>query len=37
MPVMYSLSHIFRLCSAYATVSVTLERFFAIVYPFKVG
>jgi len=36
LPVCYSLSHIFRLCSAYTTVSVTLERFFAIVYPFKV-
>jgi hypothetical protein len=36
MPVCYGLVHIFRVGSVFATLSVTLERFFAIVFPFKV-
>ena len=35
MPVAYGLTHTFRLGSVLATLSVTLERFFAIVKPLK--
>ncbi len=35
MPVSYGLTHTARVGSVYATLSVTLERFFAIVFPFK--
>ena len=35
LPACYGLSHIFRVGSAFATLSVTLERFFAIVFPLK--
>ena len=35
MPVSYGLTHTFRLGSVLATLSVTLERFFAIVLPLK--
>lgn len=34
-PISYGLSHTFRVGSVYSTLSVTLERFFAIVFPFK--
>ena len=36
MPICYGLTHTFRVGSVYSTLSVTLERFFAIVFPFKV-
>lgn len=35
MPVSYGLTHTARVGSVMATLSVTLERFFAIVFPFK--
>ena len=35
MPITYGLTHTTRVGSVFATVSVTLERFFAIVFPFK--
>lgn len=35
MPVSYGLTHTARVGSVFATLSVTLERFFAIVFPFK--
>ena len=35
MPVSYGLTHLARVGSVFATLSVTLERFFAIVFPFK--
>ena len=34
-PVCYGLIHTFRVGSAFATLSVTVERFFAIVFPLK--
>ncbi|XP_059087651.1 FMRFamide receptor-like [Tigriopus californicus] len=35
MPVCYGFTHVFRVGSVYSTLSVTMERFFAIVLPFK--
>ena len=35
MPITYGLTHTTRVGSVFATLSVTLERFFAIVFPFK--
>ena len=35
MPISYGLTNTFRLGSVFATLSVTLERFFAIVVPLK--
>jgi hypothetical protein len=35
MPISYGLTHTARVGSVFATLSVTLERFFAIVFPFK--
>ena len=35
MPVSYGFTHTARVGSVFATLSVTLERFFAIVFPFK--
>ena len=35
MPISYGLTLTFRLGSVLATLSVTLERFFAIVFPLK--
>ena len=35
MPVCYGLTHTARVGSVFATLSVTLERFFAIVFPFR--
>ncbi|CAM6054402.1 unnamed protein product [Sphagnum tenellum] len=35
IPITYGLSHTFRVGSVYSTLNVTLERFFAIVLPFR--
>jgi hypothetical protein len=32
-PVLFGLVHIWRACSTYLTVSVTLERYIAVCYP----
>ena len=35
MPILHGLIHLARSGSVFVTVAVTLERYFAIVYPFK--
>ena len=35
LPVIYGLLHTFRTGSVYSTIAVTMERFFAIVFPFR--
>jgi hypothetical protein len=37
LPICYGLVHTFRVGSVFSTLSVTLERFFAIVFPLKVS
>ena len=35
MPILFGLIHIARAGSVYVTMAVTIERYFAIVHPFK--